>query len=45
MPFIYVWLVSAFFFFFFFYVQALFGLKQAHRDEGQIDSERDISAG
>lgn len=44
MPFIYVWLVSAFFFFFF-YVQALFGLKQAHRDEGQIDSERDISAG
>ena len=47
MPFIYVWLVSAFFFFFFFffYVQALFGLKQAHGDEGQIDSERDISAG
>lgn len=44
MPFIYVWLVSAFFFFFF-YMQALFGLKQAHRDEGQIDSERDISAG
>ena len=37
--------VSFFFFFFFFYVQALFGLKQAHGDEGQIDSERDISAG
>lgn len=40
MLFIYVWLVSAFF-----YVLVLFGLKQAQRDERQIDSERDISAG
>lgn len=39
MPFIYVWLVSGF------YVLVLFGLEQAQRDEGQIDSERDISAG
>lgn len=42
---IYLCVISVSFFFFFFYVQALFGLKQAHRDEGQIDSERDISAG
>lgn len=29
----------------FFYALVLFGLKRAQRDEGQIDSERDISAG
>lgn len=43
MQFIYVWLVSAFFFFF--ALAVLFGLKPAQRDEGQIDSERDILAG
>lgn len=38
MPFIYVWLVSGF------YVLGLFGWDQAGRDDGQIDSERDVSA-
>lgn len=31
--------------FFFFYMLVLFGLKQAQGDKGQIDSERDVSAG
>lgn len=43
---IYLCVISVSFFFFFFYnALVLFGLKQAQRDEDQIDSERDISAG